>query len=74
MGLAVDMLHHRNRPVVHEISYCFSSWKVRICPRHWALKGAPEDGALDWCEGPQWGEQAQLADFLARLEAHHRQP
>jgi len=73
-SLAVDMLHHEGRPLVHEVSYCFSSWKVRICPGHWTLKGSPEEGALDWCEGAMWGEQAQLADFLARLEAHPRGP
>jgi hypothetical protein len=70
-SLAVDMLRRGEDFVVSEISYCYSSWKVHICPGHWTLEGGPDEGGLRWHEGPMWGEAAQLEDFLARLETRY---
>lgn len=66
---AIDALRSGDQPVVGEISYTYASWAVRACPGHWELQGPPTTGDLVWREGPLWPEEAQIADFLDRLES-----
>ena len=63
-SLAMDGMYRDGRPVIIEISYIFDSWAVNACPGHWELRGEPEDGELEWVEGPMWPEDAMLDDFL----------
>lgn len=58
---AIDGLWRGEQPVIGEISYTYASWAVHDCPGHW-------DSKLDWHEGQMWPEEAQVADFLVRLE------
>lgn len=58
---AIDGLLRGNEPVIGEISYTYASWAVHKCPGHWASD-------LTWHEGQMWPEEAQIADFLVRLE------
>ena len=59
----VRHLRHRGEEVVvGEISYTYASWAVHECPGHW-------DKELRWHPGTMWPEEAQAADFLARLTA-----
>ena len=67
-SLAIDGLYRDTDIVVGEISYTYASWAVHDCPGHWELDGAPDNGALVWCDGNMWPEEAQIADFLTRLE------
>jgi glutathione synthase/RimK-type ligase-like ATP-grasp enzyme len=60
---AVDGLRRHGEAVVGEISYAFASWAVEACPGHW-------DSKLDWHPGRMWPEEAQVADFLSRLNRH----
>lgn len=60
-SLAIDLLKKEGRFVVGEISYTFASWAVHACPGHW-------DARLDWREGQMLPEEAQLADFLKRVQ------
>lgn len=68
-SVAIDGLRRGDERVVCEISYTYVSWVVQACPGHWSLDGSPDSGALNWHEGPMWPEEAQMADFLARLAA-----
>lgn len=63
-SMAFDFLFRgRNGvPVVGEISYCYADWAVERCPGHW-------DSDLTWHEGHLWPEEAQVEDFLKRVEA-----
>ena len=63
-SVAIDGLRRGDEPVVGEITYAYASWAVRSCPGHWEKQGAE----LIWKPGPMWPEEAQVADFLARLE------
>lgn len=65
---AIDGLLRHGQPVVTEISYAYASWAVHDCPGHWCLQGNPDQGELIWRAGAMWPEEAQIADFLARLE------
>jgi len=65
---AIDGLRRGGEAVVGEVSYTFVSRAVRDCPGHWELQGDPLTGALTWRAGHVWPEEAQMADFLARLE------
>lgn len=69
---AIDGLFRGNELVVGEISYTYASWAVQACPGHWELNGAPNSGELSWKEGRMWPEEAQVEDFLKRLEARER--
>jgi glutathione synthase/RimK-type ligase-like ATP-grasp enzyme len=70
---AIDGLYCEKKPVVDEISYTYSSWAVEACPGHWELSGEPEDGDLRWVPGHMRPEDAQIADFIKRLEGRNRQ-
>lgn len=68
-SVAVDGLRRGEARVIGEISYTYVTWMVRACPGHWELEGTPATGDLVWREGPMWPEEAQIADFLDRLES-----
>jgi hypothetical protein len=65
---AIDGLWKERQAVVGEISYTYVSSAVHECPGHWELQGEPETGTLQWVPGQMWPEEAQIADFLQRLE------
>jgi len=69
-SLAIDGLQREQEHVLSEISYTYVSWMVHACPGHWELQGDPQDGDLIWCDGHMWPEEAQVADFLHRLETN----
>lgn len=58
---AIDGMFRDGEPVVGEVSYTYSSWAVHECPGYW-------DSELVWHEGSMWPEEAQMQDFLLRLE------
>ena len=64
-SLAFDFLFHgeTRTPVVGEISYAYADWAVEQCPGHW-------DAGLRWHAGRLWPEEAQVEDFLVRVQAH----
>jgi hypothetical protein len=66
---AIDGLYKGTTPVVGEISYTYPSWVVHSCPGHWRLDGSPDTGDLVWVPGRMWPEDAQVEDFLRRLDA-----
>ncbi len=68
-SLAVDGLYRDGAAVVGEVSYTYVSEAVFKCPGHWVLAGDPDAGALAWVEGRMWPEEAQVQDFLIRLDA-----
>jgi hypothetical protein len=69
---AIDGLRRGAEPAIGEITYTYASWAVRDCPGHWELEGGAALGALTWRDGQMWPEEAQMADFLARLESRQR--
>lgn len=68
-SVAIDGLKRGDEWVLGEVSYTYMSSAVRECPGHWELEGEDDTGALLWVEGAMWPEEAQIADFIARLEA-----
>ena len=64
---AIDGLYRNDQCVVGEISYTYVSWAVQACPGHWQLNGTPHEGILEWIPGQMWPEEAQIQDFLIRL-------
>lgn len=62
---AIDGLYRHGQPVVGEVSYTYVSSSVHDCPGHWLRRG----DAFVWKPGPLWPEEAQMEDFLRRLEA-----
>ncbi|UCG42196.1 MAG: hypothetical protein JSU73_09995 [candidate division WOR-3 bacterium] len=66
---AIDGLYKGTTPVVVEISYTYPSWSVQFCPGHWRLDGSPDRGVLAWIPGRKWPEEAQVEDFLRRLDS-----
>jgi glutathione synthase/RimK-type ligase-like ATP-grasp enzyme len=71
-SIAIDCLRRGNERVVAEISYTYVVWIGYKCPGHWELSGDPYTGKLIWREGRMYREEAQVADFLARLESHYK--
>lgn len=65
---AIDGMLRNNEPVVGEVSYTFASYAVHECPGHWQLDGDCETGSLIWVDGHMWPEEAQVQDFLVRLQ------
>ncbi len=65
---AIDGLYRGEEPLIGEITYTYASYGVRGCPGHWQLHGDPQAGELAWCDGPMWPEEAQMQDFLPRLQ------
>lgn len=63
-SLALDILRRRDENLVIEISYTYPSWAQHNCPGHWKMT---EEGVV-WIEGRMWPEEAQLQDFLNRIE------
>ena len=63
-SLAFDILRRGKERLVSEISYTYLSWVVHNCPGHWKL----EENHLAWKSGHMWPEEAQIRDFLVRLE------
>lgn len=59
---AIDGLWRGEKPVIGEVTYTYASWAVHACPGHW-------DSDMNWREGHMWPEEAQLQDFLARLDS-----
>ncbi len=66
---AIDGLYKEMTPVVGEISYTYPSWAVQFCPGHWRLDGSSDRGDLAWIPGQKWPEEAQVEDFLCRLDS-----
>jgi hypothetical protein len=66
---AVDGLYRGQEAVIAEVSYTYVSWMVHACPGHWELIGDPCTGSLKWHRGQMWPEEAQLQDFLSRLQS-----
>jgi glutathione synthase/RimK-type ligase-like ATP-grasp enzyme len=64
---AMDGLWRGTEPVVGEVSYTYVSRFVHQCPGHW-------DPDLHWHPGSMRPEEAQIAGFLARLEARRCAP
>lgn len=62
--VAMDILQHHEDRLVTEISYTGCSWGPHMCPGHWEIEGQE----LVWKDGHMWPEEAQVEDFLARLE------
>ena len=58
---AIDGLRRDDEPVVGEVSYTYVSWLVHACPGHW-------DSNMQWHVGQMRPEEAQIQDFMARLE------
>lgn len=67
-SIAIDCLQRGKQQVVVEMSYTFPHFTTHECPGHWELKGDPETGELVWREGRMWPEEAQILDFIKRLE------
>lgn len=63
-SLALDILRRRDEFLVTEISYTYPSYAQYICPGHWELN----DDDLRWVDGHMLAEEAQIQDYLARLE------
>jgi hypothetical protein len=58
-SLAFDFLFdQRGKPMIAEISYCYTSAAVHACPGHWDRRG-------NWHAGHIWPEDAILEDLLA---------
>lgn len=67
-SVAIDGLRRGTEWVVGEVSYTYMSSSVHDCPGHWELCGSPEEGEISWVDGSMWPEEAQIQDFLERLE------
>jgi glutathione synthase/RimK-type ligase-like ATP-grasp enzyme len=63
-SLAFDILRRRDECLITEISYTYPSRPQFDCPGHWEKT----DDGLVWVEGHMWPEEAQVQDFLVRLE------
>jgi glutathione synthase/RimK-type ligase-like ATP-grasp enzyme len=68
--VAFDFLQRGDVPLLSEISYTFVPWAIHDCPGHWELEGTE----LQWHAGQMWPEEAQIEDFLARLDQKRSQP
>jgi hypothetical protein len=60
--MAYDFIYRRKQPVLCEISYAYADSAVHDCPGRW-------DSNLNWIDGQMWPEEAQVEDFLARVQA-----
>jgi glutathione synthase/RimK-type ligase-like ATP-grasp enzyme len=67
-SIAADILRKGQEFVIGEISYTFPHWTVHSCPGHWILKDKLENKKLTWVEGQMWPENAQIEDFLNKLQ------
>lgn len=60
---AIDGLWRDGQAVVGEVSYTFISRLVYACPGHW-------DRDMNWHPGQMRPEEAQIVDFLLRLDGN----
>lgn len=60
----LDIMRRKGEFVVGEISYTAVSWCFYECPGHWER----DQQQIRWVPGHMWPEQAQIEDFLVRLE------
>jgi hypothetical protein len=67
-SIALDILQRGSDLLISEVSYTYPSWAIHEYPGHWELHGTSSAGELVWCGGHMWPEEAQVADFLIRLE------
>ena len=51
------VLTEKKLPVIVELSYCYVSKLVYMCPGHW-------DEQLKWHEGHMWPQEAILLDLI----------
>ena len=63
---AIDILKRGDEFLISEVSYTSYAWAVTDCPGHWELEG----DELIWKDGSMSTEEAQIEDFLIRLESH----
>lgn len=63
-SIAIDVIQQGTECVVTELSYTYVMWMVQSCPGHWEIEGKE----LVWKDGHMWPEEAQIQDFLERLE------
>jgi len=67
-SIAIDGIYRGKERVLTEISYYYEGWILHEeCPGHWLLNGTPEQGSLEWVEGPRRPEDCILDDFLEAL-------
>jgi len=71
-SVAIDGLRRGDERLIAEVSYAYMSSAVEACPGHWEQRGETTSGELVWVPGPMWPEDAQVADFIERLEARTR--
>jgi glutathione synthase/RimK-type ligase-like ATP-grasp enzyme len=71
-SIAVDCLRRGDERVVGEISYTYPHFTVHNCPGHWEITGDAEPNDLTWKSGQMWPEEAQVSDFLKRLDTWQR--
>jgi glutathione synthase/RimK-type ligase-like ATP-grasp enzyme len=72
-SLAFDFLRKSDDYVIGEVSYTYVSWMVHEVPGHWTAEGDPITAPLQWHDGHMWPEEAQMADYLVRLEKKRRE-
>lgn len=70
-SIAIDCLRKSEEWIVVEMSYTFPHFITHDCPGHWELQEDPDTGELIWQDGQMWPEEAQIIDFLKRLNASH---
>jgi len=58
--IAYDFLLKKNTPVILEMCWTFNDEAVYKCPGHW-------NSDIKWIEGNMWPEEAQVEDFLQRI-------
>ena len=71
-SVALDIVRKDGQPVVLEVSYTYANWAIHDCGGYWRLDGAPATGTLTWVERAMWPEEAQIEDFLVRLQSKGR--
>jgi len=67
-SIAIDVIQRGTERVVTELSYTYVMWTVQSCPGHWEMEGQE----LVWKDGHMWPEEAQIQDFLERLETRQK--
>jgi glutathione synthase/RimK-type ligase-like ATP-grasp enzyme len=67
-SIAIDILRRGEERVVGEISFTYPPWNILKSPGHWELNGNSEGNNLIWKSGQMRPEEAQIVDFLDRIE------
>jgi glutathione synthase/RimK-type ligase-like ATP-grasp enzyme len=68
-SVAIDCLRRGEERVVGEISYTYPHWTIHQCPGHWEIINDSQPNELIWKSGQMWPEEAQITDFINRLNA-----